>query len=71
MNSRGVKPKALELGHLRAEPALECGGLTGPFSLNTRRLRMSHRLAKALAALPHSKTRRSALNRKTDRVRPR
>ena len=33
----------LEFGHLRAEPALECGGLTPPFSLNMLGLQMPHR----------------------------
>ena len=32
-----------EFLHLRAEPALECGGWTPPFPLNMPGLRMPHR----------------------------
>ena len=39
----------------RAEPALECGGLTPPFSQNNPWLADAAAPAKAVAALPHSK----------------
>jgi hypothetical protein len=35
--------RALEFGHLRAEPALECGGLTPLFWLNMLGRQMPHR----------------------------
>jgi hypothetical protein len=42
-SSRGFFAAGQEFGHLRAEPALECGGLTPPFSLNMLGLGMPHR----------------------------